>query len=271
MNCISLWIFWFQTKQWNPSIILQFNLAISNAILSSVAPLFIMYTLTDHWSFGNTLCKVTVSLSTHMYGGIYLLNLIALHRYFTIVHHQKRHVWGRKPFISKLCLTSENAVLYFVWNWLIMIVGLMIPFLVTIVCYNLLCQYFPNANTIKPLTKAMVSKSILTIGVSLSIFIFCYIPVHLTRTVLVTVKLFALESCPLLERMEQAYGFTWLLSTTNCCMDPFLYCFASKRFRRIISKWLYSLPCAKKDQPFKEGSGQQEGTALDGQEADNND
>ncbi|OCT65178.1 P2Y purinoceptor 4 [Xenopus laevis] len=299
MNCISLWIFWFRIKQWNPSIILQFNLAISDAILSPLAPLFVMYTSTDHWRFGNPLCKMTAFLlSTHMYGGIYLLTLIALHRYFTIVHHQKRHVWGRKPFISKLCLVvwgclflqglpfffvlntsdiagatkclnihqSENVVLYFIWNWLIMIIGLMVPFLVTIVCYGLLCQYFLNANTIKPLTQTMISKSILTIGISLAIFVLCYIPVHLTRTVLVTAKLFAPESCPLLERTEQAYGFTWLLSTLNCCMDPILYCFASKRFRRIISKWFFSLPCAKNHRPITEGSGQQEGSALDGQD-----
>ncbi|KAE8582054.1 hypothetical protein XENTR_v10019919 [Xenopus tropicalis] len=299
LNCLSLWVFWFRIKPWNPSIVLQFNLAISDAVISPVAPLLVLYMRSDRWGFGTPLCKVTVFLlSTHMYGGVYLLTLIALHRYFTVVHHRRRHVWGRKSFVTKLCLVAwgllflqglpfffvlqtsnvtgatkclsihqaEHVVLYFIWNWLITILGLLVPFMVTLVCYGLLGRFFLAANATKPLTRAMISKSILTIGVSLAIFALCYIPVHLTRAVLVTAKLFAPGYCPLLERTEQAYGFTWLLSTTNSCMDPILYCFASKRFRRIINKWICSLPCAKKDWPITEGSGaQQEGSALGSQ------
>ncbi|XP_075690669.1 P2Y purinoceptor 4-like [Rhinoderma darwinii] len=263
LNCISLWIFWFRVKQWNSTVILQFNLAISDAIITPAAPLIIIYSLTDHWTFGTFFCQFKVFLlSTHMYGSIYFLTLISIHRYFTVAHNVRRMAWTTKPFITKLCVvvwgclllqgipfffvlkTSEvhgvtkclsihqndQAVLFFVWNWVILFSGLLIPFITTLVCYSLLSLYILNVNPMNTLSKVMFSKSVQTIFVSLIIFIICYIPVHITRTMGVTIILFFPTMCPLLEKVEVAYYITWMLSGTNCCLDPIIYCFASDRF-----------------------------------------
>ncbi|XP_044124801.1 P2Y purinoceptor 4-like [Bufo gargarizans] len=152
LNCISLWIFWFRIKQWNSTVILQFNLAISDAIITPAAPLIIIYSLTDHWTFGTFFCQFKVFLlSTHMYGSIYFLTLISIHRFFTVAHNVKRMALTRKTFTTRLCLivwgflglqgfpfffvlkTSEvhgvtkclsihqdnQAVLFFIWNWVV--------------------------------------------------------------------------------------------------------------------------------------------------------
>ncbi|XP_040262465.1 lysophosphatidic acid receptor 6-like [Bufo bufo] len=280
LNCISLWIFWFRVKQWNSTVILQFNLAVSDAIITPAAPLIIIYSLTDHWTFGTFFCQFKVFLlSTHMYGSIYFLTLISIHRYFTVARNAKRMALTTKPFITKLCIAvwvcllvqgipfffvlqisdvhgvtkclsfhqTEQAVLFFVWNWIIMFSGLLIPFTTTLVCYSLLSRYILKVNPMNTLTNVMVSKSVQTIFVSLIIFIICYIPVHITRTMGVTITLFFPSMCSLLENVEVAYYITWMLSGTNCCMDPILYCYASDRFKQTFTSWCTCLTRQGKD------------------------
>lgn len=270
MNCISLWIFWFKVKQWNSTVILQFNLAVSDAIITPAAPLIIIYSLTDHWTFGLFLCQFKVFLlSTHMYGSIYFLTIISIHRYFSVAYNVKRSPLTRKPFIKKLslfiwgcllcqgipfffvlktsevhgvtkCLSfhqTEQAVLFFVWNWTILFTGLLIPFCITLACYTLLSRFILKVNPMNTSSKVMMSKSVQTIFVSLIIFIICYIPVHITRTMGVTVTLFFSDLCSLLENVEVAYYITWMMSGTNCCMDPILYCYASDRFKSTFTSW----------------------------------
>eukprot|EP00079_Xenopus_tropicalis_P032298 XP_017946069.1 PREDICTED: P2Y purinoceptor 4-like [Xenopus tropicalis] len=270
LNCLSLWVFWFRIKPWNPSIILQFNLAISDAVISPAAPMLLIYSFSDHWSFGTFACQYSVfSLSTNMYGGVYFLTLIAIHRYCTIVHSGKWNVLAKNSFITKLCLglwaflflqglpfffvlrtsvidgatkclsihQTEQVLLFFIWNWAITILGLLVPFLLTVLCYSLLSQHILRANPMNPQSQTMISRSLVTIGVSLTIFIICYIPVHITRTAGVTIKLFSPESCSLLVKTEAVYYFSWMLSVANCCIDPVLYCFASNRFRKVFMTW----------------------------------
>ncbi|XP_066435808.1 lysophosphatidic acid receptor 6-like [Eleutherodactylus coqui] len=290
LNCISLWIFWFWVKQWNSTVILQFNLAISDAIITPAAPLIIIYSLTDHWTFGTFLCQFKVFLlSTHMYGSIYFLTLISIHRYFTVAQNVRRKALTTKPFITRLCIAvwvclllqgipfflvlqtsevhgvtkclsihqSDQAILFFVWNWVILFSGLLLPFMTTLVCYSLLIRYMLNVNPMNTLTNVMVSKSVQTIFVSLVIFIICYIPVHITRTMGVTIILFFPTMCSLLEGVEVVYYITWMLSGTNCCMDPIIYCFASDRFNDTITR-RYSLRLShrqgSKDVSFRRSS-----------------
>ncbi|XP_069465984.1 lysophosphatidic acid receptor 6-like [Ambystoma mexicanum] len=279
LNCISVWIFWFRIKQWNSTIILQFNLAIADAIITPAAPLIIVYSLTDDWTFGTFACQLKVFLlSTHMYGSIYFLTLISLHRYFTVVHNVKRTVLTRNSFIKKVALVvwgclvvqglpfffimktseidgttkclsihqRELAVPFFLWNWVLVFSGLLIPFAITLTCYTLLGRFVLKMNPMNTVSKVMKSKSIQTISVSLVIFIICYVPVHITRTIGVTIVLFFPSYCRLLEMVEVAYYITWMLSGTNCCLDPILYCFASDKFYSLFRDSIIFFPCVKR-------------------------
>ncbi|XP_063794548.1 P2Y purinoceptor 4-like [Pseudophryne corroboree] len=280
-NCISLWIFWFRVKQWNSSVVLQFNLAISDAIITPAAPLMIIYSVTDHWTYGTFLCQfMAFMLSVQVYGSIYFLTLISVHRYFTVARNNNSTSWTRKPFITKLCLgvwgfllvqgfpfffvlqtsevhgvtkclnshRTELAMLFFVWNWVALFTSVLFPFSITLVCYILLSRYILKVNPMNTLSKVMVTKSLQTILVSLIIFIICFIPVHITRTVDVTISLFFPTLCSLLEIVDVSYYFASLMTATNCCLDPIIYCFASARFRSTFTGW-----CSF---PYSRGNGQ---------------
>ncbi|XP_069098622.1 P2Y purinoceptor 2-like [Pleurodeles waltl] len=263
LNAISLWIFWFRIKRWNSTTVLQFNLAISDAIVTPAAALILIYSVTDDWTYGTFLCQLTVFLlSTNMYGSVYFLTLISLHRYFSVVHNVKGALLTQISFIKKICLIvwgclvlqgipfffllktskiqgttkclnihqSEMALLYFVWNTVFLVSGLIAPFGIIIICYVLLSRFILKMNPLNAMSKTMKSKSIHTISMSLAIFIICYVPLHITRTIAVTVKLFFPMYCRLLETVEIMYYITWMLTGTNCSLDPILYCFASERF-----------------------------------------
>ncbi|KAM4697181.1 P2Y purinoceptor 4-like [Rhinophrynus dorsalis] len=274
LNGISLWIFWFHIKPWNSSVILQFNLAVSDAIVSPAAPLITAYSFTDEWIFGTFLCQFTVFfLFINIYGSICFLTLISVQRYFTITHNVKNTVFTRKSFITKFCLVAwgclclqgipffillkssevdgvskclnihqmEHSDFFFICNWIIMFTGLIFPFAVIIVCYGLLSRYILRVNPMNSVSKIMMSKSIRMIGISLAIFIICYIPMHIARTTAVTVARFYPTFCSLLVNIEVVYYFTWMLSVFNCCWDPILYCFASKKFKNIFIKRMVRL------------------------------
>ncbi|XP_069465983.1 P2Y purinoceptor 2-like [Ambystoma mexicanum] len=276
LNSLSLWIFWFRMKRWKTATILQFNLAMSDAIVTPGAALILVYSATDDWTFGTLLCQLTVFLlSTNMYGSIYFLALISVHRYYTIIHNAKRTVVTNSSFVKKVCMAvwgclviqgipfffllktsvirgatkclnihqTEMALLFFVWNWVILFSGLLVPFVITVVCYALLIRFILKMNPVNTVSKAMKSKSIQSIGVSLVIFIICYVPVHITRTVAVTIKMFFPTYCRLLETVEIIYYITWTFTGTNCCLDPILYCFASERFNYIFREYFHCFSC----------------------------
>ncbi|XP_069798928.1 P2Y purinoceptor 4-like [Dendropsophus ebraccatus] len=269
LNCISLWIFWFRVKQWNSTVILQFNLAIADAIITPAAPLIIISSFTDHWTFGTFFCQFKLFLlCTHVYGSIYFLTLISVHRYFSVVY-SNRKAFTKKPFITKLCIvvwcclflqgfpiffllkTSEMngvtkclslyqknvAIPSFVWNWVVLFSGVLIPFTITLVCYSLLSRYILKVNPMNTITNVMVNKSVQTIFVSLIIFIICFIPIHIAKNMAVTIILYFPSRCTLLKNVEVAFYFVSILFGTNCCIDPILYCYATEKFRQTLTNW----------------------------------
>ncbi|KAM9326680.1 lysophosphatidic acid receptor 6-like [Gastrophryne carolinensis] len=295
LNFISLWIFWFYVKQWNSTVVLQFNLAIADAIITPAVPFIISYTVTNQWRFGTFLCQLKVFLySTHMYGSIYFLTLTSLHRYFTIVYHGKKSLFISKRFITRLCLViwtiiglqgipyffsikssevhgvpkcinihqNDQKHLLFVASWVTLFTGVLIPFTIMVTCYALLTRYILRVNSMNSLSKAMVSRSVQMIVLSLAILSICYFPSHIIRTIGVMITVLSPTSCLWLQKAEEAYYITWALSVTNCFMDPILYCFSSNKFKYMFLSWLRPLRGHKRDlrdndQELKEGTSSQ--------------
>nr|XP_015222597.1 PREDICTED: P2Y purinoceptor 4-like isoform X2 [Lepisosteus oculatus]XP_015222598.1 PREDICTED: P2Y purinoceptor 4-like isoform X2 [Lepisosteus oculatus] len=276
LNGLGLWVFGCHVKKWNASMVLQFNLALTDVLITPVAPFIVLYSLTDHWPYGQFLCQLKVGLlSAHMYGSICFLTLISIHRYLTVVQGASKSRCADKSFVKKLCLvvwvvlllqglpffvileTSEvhnstkclsihqsgMAVLYFSYNVVVLIVGLIVPFTVCLVCYSWLSTYISRLNARSLKSRAMKAKSVQVIAVCLLIFTGCYVPVHVARTIGVTVKLFYPAHCELLHRTEVSYYVTFTISSMNCCLDPLLYCFASKRFREAFQSYITSVRC----------------------------
>ncbi|XP_072096249.1 P2Y purinoceptor 4-like [Mobula birostris] len=279
LNSVSLWIFWFCIKKWSPGMILQFNLALADVVITPAAPFIIANFSLLHWPFGEFLCQLKVFLlSTNMYGSIYFLALISIHRYIVVVHCTKKTVFKEAKFMKLTCVgvwiillvqgfpfffvlrttqvsnstqclsfhQDELMTLYFVWNTAILFTGYIIPFVASVICYTLLASFIIKLKANQLKSQNMKIKSIQMIVMSLAIFIICFLPVHVSRTVGITLKFFHYEQCQVLNVVELAYYRCLALSSTNCCLDPFLYFFSSKKFKGSISNALSFTRCWNK-------------------------
>lgn len=271
LNSLSLWIFWVTIKRWNASVLLQFNLAVVDTVLLPVTPLLVTYvSLGKHWPFGQFLCQFQVfMLNTHLYGSVYSLTLISVHRYQAIAHYS-RSCWMKKAFLKKLfvafwlllvlqglpvfffqkttsgaghavkCLSVHQAELpspYVNYGLALLVGGFLLPFAVSLAAHLKLGAYLStisDANIRKKLTK---TKSIQILTVALVIFAVCFTPFHACQALGAFVRDDGL-SCERRNRLEAAYFVSLVLSVANCCLDPFIYNFANDKFHQFVRRLL---------------------------------
>ncbi|KAM9446457.1 P2Y purinoceptor 4-like [Clarias gariepinus] len=266
LNGFSLWVFIFRMSKWNAGTVLQFNLAISDALASPATPLIAAYFINgNNWTFGPFLCQMKIALlSAHFYGSILFLTLISIHRYVVVVHFKRSSAIKRKAFVKKLCyvvwcflivgavvyayvlgVTDEDghtqclsihqsklAKVYFVINFVLFVAGFLLPFTVTVVCYACLARSVTQINDKSMQGHLIKMKSLRMIGLCLVIFAICFFPMNVTRTVAVILKKFYPTECKLLLLVEKVYYSSYVLAGINCCLDPLIYFFGSHGFNK---------------------------------------
>ncbi|XP_019907949.1 P2Y purinoceptor 2 [Esox lucius] len=272
LNIFSVWVFCCRVPHWSSCTVLQFHLAVSDAIVTPVAPLMAAYFLMgSHWVFGSFMCKLKIALLVvHFYGSILFLTLISIHRYVSVVQFKKVSLLKRKAFVHKLCAgvwlvlltvgfmcfcflnTSQVGTFtqclsihqegyietYFVMNFILLVPGFLLPFSVSVACYILLAKSMSRININTSKGRSIKLKSFKMVATCLVIFGVCFVPLNIIRTIVVVLKKFFPGQCDLLLRMETAYYVSWILAGANCCLDPLIYCFGSHKFVMAIHKSL---------------------------------
>lgn len=265
LNTFSLWVFCCRLNSWTSGTTLQFHLALSDAIATPVTPMMAVYfAMGNDWPFGRFLCQVKIALlSSHFYGSTIFLTLISIHRYTVVVHFNQSSCMKRKEFIRKLCAGVWSVLLiqalvyafilppskegrnsqclsihqrnltniFFVINFILLIFGFILPFLVSAVCYGRLANTLTRLNISTAKGLKVKVKSQRMIGVCLVIFGLCFLPLNVVRTVAVVLKKYYPRQCHALLQIETAYYASWILAGVNSCLDPLLYCFGSQNFR----------------------------------------
>ncbi|KAJ8379739.1 hypothetical protein SKAU_G00005170 [Synaphobranchus kaupii] len=240
LNSLSLCIFGSRAMKWNSGVVLQFNLAISDMMVTPAAPFIVLYSLWDDWPFCLFLCQLKgFLLSVHVYGGICFLTLISIHRCSTVARHRgpAQSRMANPRFVRRLCTA--------VW------VGLLLqglPF------FGLLDTWVDAENSTKCLSGYQPNMAQFFFGYNLAVLVvgvvvpFCVFG-HLLRVVgRVPVQRqgpgggrqgpcgpgHRCLHCQLLSRAEAWYYASFTVSAANCCLDPLLYCFSSPRFREAL-------------------------------------
>ena len=220
LNGFSLWVFWCRMPRWTSGTTLQFHLAISDAIATSVIPMLAVYFIMGNkWPFGWFMCQVDIALlSSYFYGSTIFLTLISIHRYEAVVHFNKSSCMKRKPFVQKLCagvwfllliqalvyavvlrpskessqclsIRERNLTdTYFVINIVQLICGFLLPFVVSVVCYTCLAGSLTHHNISIAQGLKVKVKSLRMIGLCLVIFGLCFLPLSVIKTVVVVLK-----------------------------------------------------------------------------------
>lgn len=269
LNAFSIWVFCCRLPCWTSGTILQFHLALSDAIATPVTPMIAIYfAMGNDWPFGQFLCQVKIALlSSHFYGSIIFLTLISVHRYTAVVHFNRQSCMKQKAFVKRLCAGVWSLLLiqaliyafmlppskdgrnsqclsihqkkltdaYFVINFILFIFGFVLPFLVSAVCYGRLASTLTRLNISTAKGLKVKVKSQRMISMCLVIFALCFLPMNLLRTVGVVLKKYYPQVCHVLLQIETAYYTSWILAGVNSCLDPLLYCFGSQNFRDVFS------------------------------------
>uniref|UniRef100_A0A4W5PH89 G-protein coupled receptors family 1 profile domain-containing protein n=1 Tax=Hucho hucho TaxID=62062 RepID=A0A4W5PH89_9TELE len=282
LNSFSLWVFCCRIPQWSSGAVLQFHLAVSDAIITPVAPFMATYfVMGSHWPFGAFLCKLKIALLIiHFYGSILFLTLISIHRYVAVVQFKQGSCMKRKAFVQKLCAGVWLVLLakgiacfyffntsqvgnrtqclsihqrdyietYFAINFVLLILGFLMPFSVAVTCYVQIARSVSliNINTFNG--RDIKAKSRKMVAMCLVIFGLCFMPLNMTRTVAVVLKKYFPEQCILLQ-VETSYYFSWILAGANCCLDPLLYCFGSHNFVKAIHRSFRKFDVKFKEDP----------------------
>nr|XP_033805718.1 P2Y purinoceptor 2 isoform X2 [Geotrypetes seraphini] len=272
LNVLSLYLFIFRIKPWNASTTYMFNLALSDTLYVVSLPLLIYYySKGDHWPFSVALCKIVRFLFyTNLYCSIFFLLSISIHRFLGVCYPIQSLRWGLVRYariVSVIVWVTivgfQSPMLYFVrtstngddiichdtsskelfdqfvdYSSVCLVVLFCVPFVVIIICYSLMARTLMRPSSATSTPSKSKQKSIKMIIIVLVVFIVCFLPFHVNRTLYYSFRKLDL-SCSTLNAVNIAYKVTRPLASANSCLDPILYFLAGQAFRK-------NLPVRKK-------------------------
>ncbi|CAI5772190.1 P2Y purinoceptor 8-like [Podarcis lilfordi] len=270
LNLICLWFLCRYSRPWTPTIVLCINLALADFVYSMILPFQIVYHIRgNNWPFEDALCRIVTVLS---YGNVHcsLLTMmcISIERYLGIVH----------PLRYKAMRSMRTSVLTCALIWVFVLLPLVplmktnltirVQNLDIITCFDVLPKemfdekperfiayfaslvffffflpllimgfcYFSIIITLlhSPSTQLRETKkqTVCLIIVLLLVITVCYLP-HIIMSVIHYV--FTMQGK---KAFYFEYKISFAVATINCCLDPLVYYFGSKEFRRKIQKKL---------------------------------
>ncbi|XP_006628300.1 cysteinyl leukotriene receptor 2 [Lepisosteus oculatus] len=264
-NVVSLFVFVRMCKKWTSINMYMMNLLISDLMFVCSLPFRVVYYMMDsHWVFGDIACRlISYVFYINMYCSIYFLMVLSIMRYLAIVKPYKYVklqnsksaklvcivVWlfvalasiplltsGSEDYKGKTkCLelgTKEIRILIGM-NYMVAFLGFVVPFAIISFCYfhvvkNLLKSKDTQRN------KQSFRKSTALVIIVISIFLICFLPYHVVRTLFLEAERQAslhCESCDYINGMRKAAVLTLCLAASNSCLDPLLFCFVGENFR----------------------------------------
>ncbi|NXW65134.1 CLTR2 protein, partial [Eurystomus gularis] len=261
-NGLSIYVF-FQPSQRKTSVnIYMQNLAVSDLMFVSTLPFRATYFLLgSHWIFGDVVCRImTYTLYVNMYCSIYFLTVLSVVRFIAIVYPFKHWrltnmkyariicaaIWlfvlvASSPLLSKeiagysnpakcLDLHPSSTHRLLMMNGFVLIVGFILPFCTIIVCYVFAIKTLLKSRTPQHKKAVCHKKALSTIIITLILFLLCFLPYHILRTVHLMHSSCSQANLP----AHKALVVALCLAAVNSCLDPILYYFAAENFKAKI-------------------------------------
>ncbi|XP_054660182.1 cysteinyl leukotriene receptor 2 isoform X1 [Grus americana] len=261
-NGLSIYVF-FQPSQRKTSVnIYMQNLAVSDLMFVSTLPFRATYFLLgSHWIFGDIICRImTYTLYVNMYCSIYFLTVLSVVRFLAIVYPFKHRKVTNMKYARIICaaiwifvlgasspllcnkiagygspakcldLHPSNTHRLLMLNSFVLVVGFILPFCTIIVCYIIAIKALLKSKTPQRKKAVCHKKALSTIIITLILFLLCFLPYHILRTVHLMRSNCSQANLPI----HKALVITLCLAAMNSCLDPVLYYFAAENFKARI-------------------------------------
>lgn len=272
-NTIALTVIFKNRKKINSTTLYSTNLVFSDLLFCIALPTRIAYyALGFHWPFGEALCRITALLFyINTYAGVNFMTCLSIDRFFAVVH-PFRYKIRRIKYAKGICVFIWFLVFSQTFPLLIQpmtheenerttcmeypnfekiahlpfillaacLVGYLIPLGIILFCYSQIsCKLFQTAKE-NPLTEksGINKKAINTILFVIIVFIICFTPYHVAIIQHMIKKLQYQPLCNENQIFQKSLHYTVFLMNFNCCLDPFIYFFACKGYKRTVLKIL---------------------------------
>ncbi|XP_027720146.1 platelet-activating factor receptor [Vombatus ursinus] len=123
-----------------------------------------------------------------------------------------------------------------------------VVFLVILVC-NVIIIRTLLAQPLQPQSNANAKhKALWMVCTVMAVFFICFVPHHIVQLpwTLAELKMGFKENSRVHQRINDAHQVTLCLMSINCVLDPIIYCFLTKKFRKHLSERLQSMKGSRK-------------------------
>ncbi|XP_078468061.1 C5a anaphylatoxin chemotactic receptor 1 [Lampetra fluviatilis] len=263
-NGAVVWVAGFRMKR-SPVTVYFLSLAAVDFTFVATLPLLITLLVHHHWPFDHTACKVLPSfIIFNMYASVYLLSAISLDRYFAVVQpilalriRSTGVAWV--VCAVSLCAAALSTLPSFLYREVIeddiglswcmvnygeeedvimvavgvftLLAGFLLPLVAICFCYMCVVHKMRSMSRVHTSRRA---RSVRLIAAVVAAFFVCWFPYH----ILVVVKLVPIESEEAFHHLMDTMNFLQPLAVgiaiTNSCVNPFLYVFVGREFRKTL-------------------------------------
>ncbi|XP_064188380.1 type-1 angiotensin II receptor [Anguilla rostrata] len=276
-------IYWYM-KLKTVANIFVLNLAVSDLTFLITLPMWATFTATGyHWPFSGFLCKASAGLVIfNLYTSVFFLTSLSIDRYLAIVHpvrsRQRRTVvyaritcvliWVFAFLLSVptaltrdvFQITSSNITVCAILqrtqpnqalvaiSLMKSVLGFLIPFIIIITCYCLIGKALLDSNCIQK-DKSHSDEVLRMLAAVVLAFFICWVPHQVFHFMDVLALLKVIENCRTIDIIDTAMPFTICIAYFNSCMNPILYGFVGRNFRKNLLRLLRCAPPAARPHP----------------------
>lgn len=285
-NSLVLYVICQRKQKFNSTSIYLVNLALSDTLFTLALPGRITYYICHFdWPFGDLLCKVTTLLFfTNTYAGIGFMTCISLDRYLAMVHPHRLQCLRSVKVVRRVCCLvwalvslqvapllfnsmlhehqgKRTCMEYFNFEgsrftpYLLLLactVSFCCPLTIIMGCYakiNLKLKAAAKQNSVTHRSRRNHRANTIILLILLT-FILCFSPYHINIMQYMSRKIHHQPSCEEQKAFKVSLQTTVSLMNFNCCLDPVIYFFAIKTYKKrvmsLFKDYLYTSAASSK-------------------------
>ncbi|XP_076021778.1 G-protein coupled receptor 183, partial [Genypterus blacodes] len=285
-NSLVLYVICQKKQKFNSTSIYLLNLALSDTLFTLALPGRITYYIRHFdWPFGDLMCRLTSLLFfANTYAGIAFMTCISLDRYVAMVHPHQLQCLRRTRVVRRVCclvwalVCLQTAPLLFrsmlrehrerrtcmeYFNlegsrstpYLLLAActfSFCCPLLVILCCYAKINQKLRAAakqNSLSGRSRKNHRANTIILLILLT-FIICFSPYHLNVVQFMLRKIHHQPTCEELRAFKASLQVTVSMMNFNCCLDPVIYFFAIKTYKKrvmsLFKDYLYASAVSSK-------------------------
>ncbi|XP_072276730.1 platelet-activating factor receptor isoform X2 [Pyxicephalus adspersus] len=141
------------------------------------------------------------------------------------------------------------AVIHF-----ILIAAFFVVFLIIIFCNVVIFKTLTTQSAPAKQSREMKRRALHMVATVFCVFVICFVPHHIVHGpwTLTVLRLWHENDCHFRQTLNDVHQITLCLMSTNCMLDPIIYCFLTKKFRKHVSERIQSMKRSREQPPAPE-------------------